>query len=579
MDSKREFLDLPNEVIDLVLQNRGISFTDICSISQTCTKMQYLCLSNELWRRKLQQRWPKLLLRYSREKAHDWLKEFKTYAVVGRAVRGLVSQLSPRFYKLEEIPDDGFSDVVSLMEEHNAAEVIINELNEIIHDDDRYKNLTNKYYAVKLLRHIFHLHLTEKWKAHLQQPPDEQKLEIGATIISQWFQPTDDVTENSIIDRLDDIAERVKQNLPENLASLYSEGVPTLSTKQERVVLETMNHVIYTEMGFHGNEENYYDENNSFINKVLDRKFGIPISLSVLYLSIARRLAVICECVNFPSHFLLKWKEHPMATVDKQYTFIDAFHGKFITEIGGDHTVFTDSIPHIEVYKRMLRNLINIARNHHHMRSTTTFLRDAVEMMLLTTPDDTDYQLLLVKIFMYLKINQEKVKDLLLDIELQDESRVSQVARLTAQVERSARENEELLQKKTKPKYRAENKEVRFSVGMVMKHKRYNYMCVIFGWDLTCQASREWIIQMGVHMLPRKDKQPFYNVLVEDGSIRYAADENLYHPESYCEIPHPDVGKYFQEFTGRYYVINNEKAEEYPDDVQETRTTVEGRGQ
>lgn len=53
-------------------------------------------------------------------------------------MRGLVSQLSPRFYKMEEIPDDGFADVVSLMEEHDAAEVIINELNEIIHDNERY---------------------------------------------------------------------------------------------------------------------------------------------------------------------------------------------------------------------------------------------------------------------------------------------------------------------------------------------------------------------------------------------------------------------------------------------------------
>lgn len=45
-----------------------------------------------------------------------------------------------------------------------------------------YRNLTNKYYAVKLLRHIFHLHLTEKWKAHLQEPADEQKLETGMKV-------------------------------------------------------------------------------------------------------------------------------------------------------------------------------------------------------------------------------------------------------------------------------------------------------------------------------------------------------------------------------------------------------------
>ena len=52
---------------------------------------------------------------------------------------------------------------------------------------------------------------------------------------------------------------------------------------------------------------------------------------------------------------------------------------------------------------------------------------------------------------------------------------------------------------------------------------RYNYTCVIYGWDPKCQASQEWIIQMGVDHLPKKHLQPFYNVLVEDGSNRYAA--------------------------------------------------------
>lgn len=57
----------------------------------------------------------------------------------------------------------------------------------------------------------------------------------------------------------------------------------------------------------------------------------------------------------------------------------------------------------------------------------------------------------------------------------------------------------------------------------------------------------------------------------------FSVVENLSHPDDYCEIPHPDVGKYFQEFTGQYYVMNSEKAQEYPDDDQETRTVVEGR--
>ena len=53
---------------------------------------------------------------------------------------------------------------------------------------------------------------------------------------------------------------------------------------------------------------------------------------------------------------------------------------------------------------------------------------------------------------------------------------------------------------------------------------RYDYDCVIYGWDSKCEATRDWIKQMGVDRLPNKDKQPFYNVLVSDGTNRYAAE-------------------------------------------------------
>ena len=56
-----------------------------------------------------------------------------------------------------------------------------------------------------------------------------------------------------------------------------------------------------------------------------------------------------------------------------------------------------------------------------------------------------------------------------------------------------------------------------------MRHVQFHYRCVIFGWDYECAASPEWIQQMGVDNLNRKHHQPFYNVMVDDGSIRYAA--------------------------------------------------------
>lgn len=98
-----------------------------------------------------------------------------------------------------------------------------------------------------------------------------------------------------------------------------------------------------------------------------------------------------------------------------------------------------------------------------------------------------------------------------------------------------------------------EHLEVQYSIGLIMKHKRSvvmtcgagllsdqnswdpgnvsfylppirsGYNCVIYGWDPKCTMSQEWITTMWVHQLPNGANQPFYNVLVQDGTCRYAA--------------------------------------------------------
>lgn len=52
---------------------------------------------------------------------------------------------------------------------------------------------------------------------------------------------------------------------------------------------------------------------------------------------------------------------------------------------------------------------------------------------------------------------------------------------------------------------------------------RYDYKCVIYGWDTSCEMTEQWMQQMGVNQLPLGHTQPFYNVLVDDGTNRYAA--------------------------------------------------------
>lgn len=93
--------------------------------------------------------------------------------------------------------------------------------------------------------------------------------------------------------RLDELAERVKDRLANETAEL--------------IVLDELTRVLFQEEGFRGNVEAYYDPRNSFLNDVLDRRLGIPLTLSIIFLEIGWRLGLPLEGVNFPGHFLVRY--------------------------------------------------------------------------------------------------------------------------------------------------------------------------------------------------------------------------------------------------------------------------------
>lgn len=76
-------------------------------------------------------------------------------------------------------------------------------------------------------------------------------------------------------------------------------------TELERV--RSLAHFLHCEAGFRGNLEAYYDPRNSFLNDVLSRGLGIPITLAVVYIEVGRRLGVRLRGVNFPGHFLVRY--------------------------------------------------------------------------------------------------------------------------------------------------------------------------------------------------------------------------------------------------------------------------------
>jgi len=129
--------------------------------------------------------------------------------------------------------------------------------------------------------------------------------------------------------------------------------------------LAALNHVIFTEHGFRGNRDNYFDPKNSFLNQVLERKLGIPISLSVLYLEVGQRVGLNLAGVGFPGHFLVKYSGQSEEIV------IDPFSGgeirsrsdldRMLREVFGRNVEFAQEflapVSKKQILKRMLTNL------------------------------------------------------------------------------------------------------------------------------------------------------------------------------------------------------------------------------
>jgi regulator of sirC expression with transglutaminase-like and TPR domain len=92
-------------------------------------------------------------------------------------------------------------------------------------------------------------------------------------------------------------------------------------------ILAEINEFLFEQLGFSGNEEDYYDPENSYLNRVLDRRTGNPISLSLVYIFVARRLKLPVAGIGLPGHFLARFQSA------RGEFYIDAFNkGKLLTK-------------------------------------------------------------------------------------------------------------------------------------------------------------------------------------------------------------------------------------------------------
>jgi regulator of sirC expression with transglutaminase-like and TPR domain len=124
--------------------------------------------------------------------------------------------------------------------------------------------------------------------------------------------------------QLDELARQVRAvlDLP------YPETLPQLPEEIDPLrVLEAMNRVIFEKEQFHGNRQDYSSPDNSFFNKVLENRAGIPITLSLLYIEVGRRVGVTIEGIGLPWHFVVRY------CLPQEIIYIDVFNqGHFMDE-------------------------------------------------------------------------------------------------------------------------------------------------------------------------------------------------------------------------------------------------------
>ncbi|MCB1170525.1 MAG: transglutaminase family protein [Leptospiraceae bacterium] len=207
--------------------------------------------------------------------------------------------------------------------------------------------------AVRLMLREIHGELLNRRKLayDLTQSMESGRLDLetGVFLISR-LGPQRDLTLEDFRAALDELAEPLIQRLEE------------VSDPMDRIDL--FREYLFREKAFRGNTEDYYDPENSYLTSVLKSGKGIPVSLSVLAILVARRAGLPVEGVNLPGHFIIKYD-----TPDLKL-FLDPFNeGNYLTEEECFHFLIRQGIQPDNSYlgatstatilKRMYRNLIN----------------------------------------------------------------------------------------------------------------------------------------------------------------------------------------------------------------------------
>jgi hypothetical protein len=236
--------------------------------------------------------------------------------------------------------------------------------------------------STRSYRHAIHLvheaRINSEWE-RWRSIDDVYAPEYGAWIVAR----TEGDHIGGSLEELNASIDTIAHNVKERIDAFTKGNGKALSLSK---TLALLHGVLYDELGYGGNTAHYYDAANSFLPLVISRRRGIPISLAVLYMAIARRIGLCIEGVNAPGHFLLRAREKNDRGSSEENDgeerksngendrcfYIDAFEGKvmdeasmrvFLAPYTSRFPVVADTCTLPTLFTRMYRNLINVYDN------------------------------------------------------------------------------------------------------------------------------------------------------------------------------------------------------------------------
>jgi len=221
----------------------------------------------------------------------------------------------------------------------------------------------------------------DSFAALVKPARDDASIDLAeaALAIARTEYPALDVS--YYVGRLDSLAQRVRGRMRSNPSA--------------RETIALLNRVLFDEEGLRGNRDDYYDPRNSFLNDVLDRKLGIPITLSVIYMDVARRVGFPVAGTGMPGHFLLKHYDVLSGDI-----VIDPFHrGRMVGKADCQKRLdeiysgqlelraeFLQAVSHREILTRVLNNLRQIYFSQHNFAKGLRVL----DLLLAIPPQSPD---------------------------------------------------------------------------------------------------------------------------------------------------------------------------------------------